>query len=111
MPGPSVYHLAAWAGVIHRVFGHRTRFLAARRERLVGVLPLVLFHSPLFGRFAVSMPFVNYGGIVADSDEAREALLAAAVAHVRAAGSTYLELSGTPSAGSTICRHARIKSQ
>ena len=92
-PDASVYHLSAWAGVIQRVFGHRTRYFAAMDgKRLVGILPLVLFHAPLFGRFAVSMPFVNYGGIVADTDEAREALLAAAVAHVRAAGSTYLEL-------------------
>jgi FemAB-related protein (PEP-CTERM system-associated) len=92
-PDASVYHLSAWAGVIQRVFGHRTRYFAAMDgKRLVGILPLVLFHAPLFGRFAVSMPFVNYGGIVADTDEAREALLAAAVAHVRAAGSTYLVL-------------------
>ena len=92
-PDASVYHLSAWAGVIQRVFGHRTQYFAALDgKRLVGILPLVLFHSPLFGRFAVSMPFVNYGGVVADSDEAREALLAAAVAHVRAVGSTYLEL-------------------
>ena len=92
-PDASVYHLSAWAGVIQRVFGHRTRYFAAMDgKRLVGILPLVLFHAPLFGRFAVSMPFVNYGGIVADTDEAREALLAVAVAHVRAAGSTYLEL-------------------
>jgi FemAB-related protein (PEP-CTERM system-associated) len=92
-PDASVYHLSAWAGVIQRVFGHRTQYFAAMDgKRLVGVLPLVLFNAPLFGRFAVSMPFVNYGGIVADTDDAREALLAAAVAHVQAAGSTYLEL-------------------
>ena len=31
-----------------------------------GVLPLVLFRSRLFGRFVVSLPFLNYGGVVAD---------------------------------------------
>jgi FemAB-related protein (PEP-CTERM system-associated) len=91
--GATVYHLAAWAGVMDRVFGHRTRFLAARRaDRLVGVLPVVLFRSPLFGRFAVSMPFVNYGGIVADNATVSDALLAAAVDHARADGASYLEL-------------------
>ena len=35
---------------------------------IVGALPLVEFRSRLFGTFAVSLPFVNYGGIVADDD-------------------------------------------
>ena len=44
------------------------RYLAAASEHggIVGVLPLVFFQSRLFGRFAVSLPFVNYGGVVAD---------------------------------------------
>ncbi len=72
-PEASVYHLAAWAGVIERVFGHRTRYLAAcAGDQIVGILPLVLFSTPLFGRFATSMPFVNYGGIVADTSEAAD---------------------------------------
>jgi serine/alanine adding enzyme len=29
------------------------------------VLPLVIFNSRIFGRFAVSLPFVNYGGVLA----------------------------------------------
>ena len=92
-PDASVYHLAGWAGVVERVFGHQTSYLAARvGERIVGVLPLVLFRTPLFGRFAVSMPFVNYGGIVADTDDARGVLLAAAIHDARAAGAAYLEL-------------------
>jgi FemAB-related protein (PEP-CTERM system-associated) len=95
-PEASVYHLAAWAGLMERVFGHRTRYLAAcDGEDIVGVLPLVLFSTPLFGRFATSMPFVNYGGIVADSREAADALLAAAVRDTQAAKGTYLELRHT----------------
>ena len=73
-PEASVYHLAAWADLIERVFGHRTRYLAAyERDEIVGILPLVLFRTPLFGRFATSMPFVNCRGIVADTREAAEA--------------------------------------
>lgn len=89
----SIYHRAAWAGVIERSFGHETQYLAARaRGAIVGVLPLVLFKTPLFGRFATSMPFVNFGGIVADSSEAATALLSAGVAKARAEGASYLEL-------------------
>jgi FemAB-related protein (PEP-CTERM system-associated) len=89
----SVYHLAAWAGLVERVFGHQTRYLAAcEGEDIVGILPLVLFNTPLFGRFATSMPFVNYGGIVADNRAAADALMAAAVRETQTAGGAYLEL-------------------
>jgi serine/alanine adding enzyme len=38
------------------------------------VLPLVTFRSPLFGRFGVSLPFLNGGGIVARDRDATLAL-------------------------------------
>jgi FemAB-related protein (PEP-CTERM system-associated) len=59
------------------------------------VLPLVFFRSRLFGRFAVSVPFVNYGGILADSPEAERALLERAIVEARAAGAAHLELRHT----------------
>jgi hypothetical protein len=42
-----------------------------RAGRSPGVLPLVFLSSRLFGRFLVSMPFLNYGGIVTDGPEAQ----------------------------------------
>jgi serine/alanine adding enzyme len=58
------FHLYAWRDVLAKVFGHRTPYLAARDAsgELAGVLPLALVSSPIFGRYLVSMPFVNYGG-------------------------------------------------
>lgn len=92
-PKATAYHLAAWGRVIERAFGHRTRYLAAcAGADIVGVLPMVLFDTPLFGRFATSMPFLNYGGIVADTSDAAEALLAAGVREAQAARASYLEL-------------------
>src|SRR5262245_37952903 len=67
-PAATGYHLAGWLDVIGRAFGHETRALVAESPSgIVGVLPLVVFRSSLFGKFLVSMPFVNYGGILADS--------------------------------------------
>lgn len=92
-PGATIYHLSRWRGVFERAFRHDTRYLAARcGETVVGVLPLVRFDSRIFGRFLVSLPFVNYGGVLADSPPAREALLAAAIQEAQAAGSSHLEL-------------------
>jgi len=42
---------------------------------MVGILPLVRLKSLLFGNYLVSMPFFNYGGVVADSDEVEKELL------------------------------------
>jgi serine/alanine adding enzyme len=78
-PGASGYHAWRWRRVFEKAFGHDTVYLAARQdERIVGVLPLVLFRSPLFGRFAVSLPFVNYGGVCARDPAVRQQLVAAA---------------------------------
>jgi len=77
----SGYHLMAWRRVIERVFGHRTFYLAARDEQgqIRGVLPLVCLSSRLFGRFLVSLPFVNYGGVLADDAASQRALLERAI--------------------------------
>lgn len=63
-PGGTHFHRLGWRTVIERTFGHRCHSLAARDAAgaLVGVLPLVHVASPLFGRYVMSMPFVNYGG-------------------------------------------------
>jgi FemAB-related protein (PEP-CTERM system-associated) len=85
-PRASGYHLWAWRRVFEQAFGRECVYLSAvEGGRIVGVLPLVVFDSLIFGRFAVSLPFVNYGGTVADRPEIAGRLLdeAAAVATAR----------------------------
>jgi serine/alanine adding enzyme len=95
-PEASGYHRAAWTAVIASAFGHRVRRIVAESTRgIEGVLPLVLFRSRLFGRFGVSLPFLNYGGIVADSPEAERLLLDEAIHECQQAGARYLELRHT----------------
>lgn len=94
--GSSGYHRPAWLDVIRRAFGHQTQYLvAASDSRVVGVLPLVFLHSRFFGRFVISMPFLNYGGALADSPEAERALLSHAIAETQKAGGAHLELRHT----------------
>jgi serine/alanine adding enzyme len=83
--------------VIERAFGHETRYLVAEAEdgAPAGVLPLVVFRSRVFGRFVVSLPFLNYGGVLASSPGAGQALLEAAVREARLAGASSLELRHT----------------
>jgi serine/alanine adding enzyme len=95
-PSGCSYHRPIWCDVIGRAFGHDRVYLAAEAgRRIVGVLPLVFFRSRLFGTFAVSMPFVNYGGVLADSLEIEQALLQRAMEETRRHGGTHLELRHT----------------
>jgi len=95
-PQATGYHLTGWMRVIERAFGHETRYLAVESaDGIAGLLPLVFFRSRLFGRFTVSMPFLNYGGIVADGPDSRQALLDRAIDETRQTGGSHLELRHT----------------
>src|SRR5262249_48599828 len=70
----------AWLAVLERGLGHTPYVLeAVEGGRTRGFLPLACVSSLLFGRFLVSLPYLNYGGPVADSDDAERALLDRAV--------------------------------
>jgi serine/alanine adding enzyme len=81
-PGATGYHEWAWRDVIQRTFGHEPIYLSAWQDGLLsGVLPLVFINSRLFGRTLTSLPFLNYGGVVSNSDAVAGQLVEAA-AHV-----------------------------
>jgi serine/alanine adding enzyme len=87
------YHEWAWRDVLERASGCPALYFAARRDgKIVGVLPTVLLDSWLFGRALVSLPFLNYGGVLADDDEAARALLDAAIAAARERRCRHVEL-------------------
>jgi serine/alanine adding enzyme len=90
----SGYHLSAWRRVIQEAFGHPTIYLMAKDEQgaIRGVLPLALLSSVIFGRFLVSLPFVNYGGLIADNDEAMTRLKEAAVRQAQLVKAAHIEL-------------------
>jgi FemAB-related protein (PEP-CTERM system-associated) len=70
------YHAWGWQRVFENAFGHRCVYLLARRgDSVAGVLPLVQIKSRLFGNSLTSLPFLNYGGVMADSPETGAALV------------------------------------
>ena len=93
-PRATQYHRWAWRRVFERAFGHECVYLAAQDldGDITGVLPLVYFRSALFGRFLVSLPFVNYGGVLADDARAAETLANAARAVARERRCSHVEL-------------------
>lgn len=75
-PCGSPFHLIAWKESVEETFGYRPTYLVAvRQDRVCGVLPLFFIKSLLTGKRLISSPFAVYGGILADSDEARLTLL------------------------------------
>src|SRR5262245_45206497 len=65
-----------WLQALEQGFGHATYCIEARDDlSLRGYLPLAFVHSWLFGRFLVSLPYLNYGGVVADDRQAGNLLV------------------------------------
>ncbi len=90
----SAYHATTWRHVISRAFGHPSYYYMAMGEsgEVRGILPLVHLKSPLFGNFLISLPYLNYGGVLADDGEATETLLQAASQKAKALGASHIEL-------------------
>lgn len=83
----------AWLMVLQKGLGHPFYCLEAiTGGQTRGLLPLSYVRSLLFGRFLVSLPYLNYGGVTADSDEAAQVMIERAVALADQLNVRYLEL-------------------
>jgi FemAB-related protein (PEP-CTERM system-associated) len=83
----------SWLTVLERGLGHVPYCLeAVAGDRTLGLLPLAFVRSVLFGKFLVSLPYLNSGGIVADDDATARLLADRAVGLADELGVRYLEL-------------------
>ena len=83
----------AWLSVLHEGLGHIPYCLeAVEGAHTCGVLPLAFVHTWLFGRFLVSLPYLNTAGVVADDAESARLLVAEAVRLADRLEVKYLEL-------------------
>lgn len=82
-----------WLAVLRDGLQHIPYLIEARTAgRIVGVLPLALVKSPFFGRFLVSLPYVNSSGAIAENGIVLAQLVDAAVALADELDVRYLEL-------------------
>ena len=93
-PAASIWHRPVVSAFIESTYGHRTRYLCALddQQKVVGVLPLVQLTSRLFGNFLVSMPYFNYGGVLADNQEIASRLIEQADQWRQQLNASHLEL-------------------
>ena len=91
-PEATFFHRAGWKSVIERAFGHKTWFYYAEQDgKIVGVLSLAEIKSVLFGHSLSSLPFCVYGGVAADTEQARLALNSSAIALAKKLNVGHLE--------------------
>jgi FemAB-related protein (PEP-CTERM system-associated) len=83
----------AWLPVLQSGLGHTPYCLQAIHEgKCQGILPLAAVNSWLFGRFLVGLPYLNYGGPIADDSAIENLLLQSAKELADRLNVRYLEL-------------------
>jgi len=61
----SPYHLYGWKKIFESVYGYECHYLITEdQNEIVGILPLAVMRSKLFGFRVCSLPFLDYGGPV-----------------------------------------------
>ena len=83
-----------WLSILNRGFGHRPYSITAETPTgfARGGLPLALVQSALFGKFLVSLPYLNSGGIWAENPAIAHALIDRAVGLADELDVKHLEL-------------------
>ncbi len=67
-PIPLSYH-PGWMKVLEHGLRHEPYLIrAGEGDETVGLLPLAFIQSRLFGRFLAGLPYLNYGGVMANDD-------------------------------------------
>ena len=69
-------HLIGWKDIIEVAYNLQSFYLLAQSgSQIVGALPMFHIKSIIFGNQIVSMPYLNYGGILADNSLTSNLLL------------------------------------
>src|SRR5919205_761639 len=93
----TLFHEWKWRDIISSVFGYEPHYLLAEESgHVVGVLPLFLVRSLVFGRSLVAIPWAVYGGAIAESAAAETMLIEKALSIAKELRAKYLELRGNP---------------
>src|SRR6266508_4062309 len=110
-PAATCYHLTAWKRAVARAYGRQSYYFLAwstpfkngrapHQDKIVGVLPLFHLKNFLFGNHLVSLPFCDYGGILADDDHVVRALVQRSTELSRKLNNAIVEFRNTQSISS-----------
>ncbi len=75
-PQGRMYHRTEWKEITEEVFAKKGLYrLVTDGDEVLGILPLVRFHTFLTGKQLISLPYVNYGGPLWKDEQARTLIL------------------------------------
>ncbi len=103
----SPYHLYGWQYAVSDAYQHKSYYLIAEQKseqdneacnKVVGVLPLVIFQKPLSKPSLCALPFCDVGGVLADNNEIKEQLIAESQSVAGNIQATFIELRSTVTA-------------
>ena len=115
-PAGTFFHLSVWREILKRSFGYQPIYLYVEEgSQILGILPLFLVKSWIFGRSLVAMPVGVYGGILAADNDTSRMLLEKAtqlaqeykVRYLEIRGNPYLDCATMPSANGSVSRWSR----
>ena len=102
-PDGTFFHRFGWRHVIERSCGHRTHYLYVEDDgEIEAILPLAHVKSVLFGNALISTPFCVYGGAIARTQAARDAIELHACRLAEQLGVDYLELRNRTPSGTAL---------
>ncbi|MCS6864664.1 MAG: FemAB family PEP-CTERM system-associated protein [Gemmataceae bacterium] len=83
-----------WLSILHAALGHTVYAVetTSATGQTLGFLPLAFVESLLFGRFLVSLPYLNTNGVVAAFPEVQQQLVTRAATLAEELNVQYLEL-------------------
>ena len=102
----TAYHRFNFLSLIRDQHGLTVYPLAAKDDAgaITGLLPVVHMKSALFGSFLVSLPYVNYGGVLANDDAIGALLMDASQALAEHLGCSHTEIRETRERKAWFCR-------
>lgn len=97
-PAGNYCQLSGWQQVVEHAYGRPSHFWLCTDTdgRIAGLLPTVHLKHPLFGNSLVSMPYLDGGGVLADTPVLGQQLLLAARTYAAAHNIPYLEFRQLP---------------
>lgn len=86
-----------WRSIIKKLFSHSPYYLIAIENRenqdcCVGILPFFIVKSFIFGKAAISVPYLNGGGVIAENESIEHALIQKAIKISKKHAVRYVEL-------------------
>lgn len=105
-----VYHRFEFKKIVEHSFEQTAWYFMAvdQANNIVGILPCILSRSFLFGCYCTSLPYFNYGGVLAINADIASALIEAAVAAAKRAQASHLELRENQHRSQLPCRSDKV---